>query len=155
MLKDVNVGDIRPLMPLLVFPAEIALNSFEVQYFQMTKQVGKTPELPELSIFVDTLTKFYKSLEDLKYKLFDLIDRDAEQYVESSRTLAAVDARYAKAFAEIGIETDDIVVKTIEETEGLEKTLVKYILKGIDPKIKRTKRLIEMAKDLQKHFKQP
>lgn len=129
------------ILSFVVYPYGVSLALFDAELTRMLSLRGKVESIPELPVFIETLTEFHKSMEDVKYKFFDELDRNKD-----------VCMTHAKKAVKLGSVSGDEIEKTDVLTGKAEEKLINEIKKAFDLKIKRAKDMLYIAKELQKFF---
>ena len=135
------VGYLQQMLPEIIQPLDVALSLFEQNLQRMLLMRGKTDSLPELAGYIETLQAFHKSIDGLKYRIFEQADADAENVTKVTKYAVAVGVAKAKSIPQME--------KSLSEAE---KCVVRDVKGFFDLRIKRAETMLKIAKDLQKYF---
>lgn len=129
------------MLPEIVRPLEVALSQFDQDLKRMLLMRGKVGSLPELAGYIETLKAFHKSMDDLKYRIFEQGDVDAENVRKVTKHAVAIGVAKSKSIAQM--------------EEGLsvaDRCVTGDVKEFFDARIKRAAMMIKIAEDLQKFF---
>lgn len=127
------------ILPKIVAPIDIALHFFESDLQRIEKAGAASGSYSDIEDYLEHLEAFYKSVEALKYSLFEQIDLDVERSIKIAKNVVAECDHDPK-----------VINETIERSKEIEKTFVEYVMKGFDPQTERANRLLSIAKSFQK-----
>lgn len=134
-------GNLHSLLPKIVYPTEVALTFYDLYLQRIIKTKGLVGSYEEMSVFIEELTEFHKSVLDLKYSLFDQIDEESEKAVESARKVVKICG-----------DSPKVIPEMVTLTEEADKKLIVTIKKGFDSRIARIEQYLRVAKDLKDSF---
>lgn len=132
---------LKKMLPEIVRPIEVALSQFEQDLKRMLSMRGKTGSLPELAGYIETLKAFHKSIDDLKYSIFDQSNVDTENVTKIVKH--AVTIGVAKS------QSASVVEKNLSVADQL---IIRDVKEFFDSRIKRAAMMLKIAEDLHMFF---